>query len=145
MTNKRELKAYVRIDGSHRMVPSSLILRKNKPKVGRWEEVDAYECCNTPAATTSTTTTTQETLCLTYVISLGVREEATLYYTDCYGEEVVDELQGPYEDTICAQYGSVILTPDGIAFPLGECYTTTTTSSTTSTSSTTTTTTTIPG
>ncbi len=62
-TNKRELKAYVRFDGTGRIVPSSLILRKNKPKVGKWQEIPAYECCN-PTTTTSTTvapTTTSTT------------------------------------------------------------------------------------
>jgi len=40
-----------------------LILRKNKPKVGKWKEIPAYECCN-PTTTTSTTaapTTTTST------------------------------------------------------------------------------------
>lgn len=46
-TNKRPLKAYVRFDGSGRVVSSSLILRKNKPKVGKWKEIEGYECCNT--------------------------------------------------------------------------------------------------
>jgi hypothetical protein len=55
-TNRRDLKAYMRIDGSGRVVPSTLILRKNMPKVGKWKEVDAHECCN---PTTTTTTTTQ--------------------------------------------------------------------------------------
>jgi len=45
-TNKRPLKAYVRFDGSGRVVSSSLILRKNKPKVGKWKEIEGYECCN---------------------------------------------------------------------------------------------------
>lgn len=46
MTNKRDLKAFVRFDGSHRVVPSSLVLRRKKPKVGKWVEISAYECCN---------------------------------------------------------------------------------------------------
>lgn len=45
-SNKRDLKAYVRYDGSGRVVPGSLILRRNKPKVGKWTEVQGYECCN---------------------------------------------------------------------------------------------------
>jgi hypothetical protein len=45
-TNNRPLKAYVRFDGSGRAVSSSLIWRKNKPKVGKWKEVQGYECCN---------------------------------------------------------------------------------------------------
>jgi len=49
--NNRPLKAYVRFDGTGRIVPSSVILRKNKPKVGKWQEIPAYECCNyTPPA-----------------------------------------------------------------------------------------------
>ena len=63
----RPLKAYVRFDGTGRIVPSSLILRRKKPKVGRWVEIPAYECCNyvptsttttTSSSTSSTTTTT---------------------------------------------------------------------------------------
>lgn len=52
--NQKKLKAFVRYDGSGRVVASSLILRKNKPRVGRWFEIPTYECCND---TTSSTTT----------------------------------------------------------------------------------------
>lgn len=45
-SNKRLLKAYVRFDGSGRIVPSSVIFRKNMPKVGKWKEVQEYLCCN---------------------------------------------------------------------------------------------------
>lgn len=62
--SRKDLKAYVRFDGSGRVVPGSLILRRKMPKVGKWKEIPAYECCNptttsttTTAATTSTTTT----------------------------------------------------------------------------------------
>lgn len=61
--SKRDLKAFVRIDGSGRVVAGSLILRKSKPKVGKWQEIPAYECCvptttsTTSAAPTTTTTT----------------------------------------------------------------------------------------
>jgi hypothetical protein len=54
-TNDRPLKAYVRFDGSGRIVAGSLILRKNMPKVGKWMEIQGYQCCN---FTTTTTTTT---------------------------------------------------------------------------------------
>lgn len=53
--DKRPLKAYVRFDGTGRVVSSSLILRRKMPKVGKWVEIPAYECCN-PTTTTSTTT-----------------------------------------------------------------------------------------
>jgi hypothetical protein len=45
-SNKRLLKAYARFDGSGRIVPSSVIFRKNMPKVGKWKEVQEYLCCN---------------------------------------------------------------------------------------------------
>jgi len=45
-TNKRDLKSYVRYDGSGRVIPGSNVLRKNMPKVGKWKETQAYECCN---------------------------------------------------------------------------------------------------
>lgn len=63
-SNRRELKAFVRFDGSGRVVAGSLVLRRKKPKVGNWKEITAYECCNptttttTTAAPTTTTTTT---------------------------------------------------------------------------------------
>ena len=64
-TSKRDLKAYVRFDGQGRVVAGSLILRRNKPKVGKWQEILAYECCNPTTTTTTTvspTTTTTTTL-----------------------------------------------------------------------------------
>jgi hypothetical protein len=61
--NTRPLKAFVRFDGSGRIVAGSLTLRKNKPKVGKWKEIPAYECCNftTTTTTTATPTTTSTT------------------------------------------------------------------------------------
>jgi hypothetical protein len=44
MGSNQNLKAYVRYDGSGRVVPGSLILRRNKPKVGNWQQVQGYEC-----------------------------------------------------------------------------------------------------
>jgi hypothetical protein len=44
--NNNKLKAFVRFDGSGRIVPSSLIVQAFKPKVGNWKEIDAKECCN---------------------------------------------------------------------------------------------------
>ena len=61
MAIQRNLKAFVRYDGSGRVVAGSLILRKNKPKVGRWQEIPAYECCNYIPTTTTTTTASPTT------------------------------------------------------------------------------------
>lgn len=63
--NNQRLKAFVRFDGTGRVVAGSLILRKNKPKVGKWQEIVGYECCNPTTTTTTTvapTTTTTTTV-----------------------------------------------------------------------------------
>lgn len=68
MALQNKLKAFVRFDGSGRVIPSSLILQKSKPKVGNWKEINATQCCNDITSTTttstssSTTTTTTTTL-----------------------------------------------------------------------------------
>ena len=54
----RNLKAYVRYDGSGRVVPGSLVLRKNKPKVGNFQEVQGYQCCNSVTLTYTVTSPT---------------------------------------------------------------------------------------
>jgi len=65
MSNKRINKAYVRYDGTGRVIPGSLILNRFKPAVGNWSEIPAYECCN-PAPVVLTDTLPGE-FPLTYV------------------------------------------------------------------------------
>ena len=55
MANKKDLKAYVRYDGSGRIIAGSQILRRNKPKIGNWVQIQAWECCDPFTTTTSTT------------------------------------------------------------------------------------------
>ena len=57
----RPLKAFVRFDGSGRIVAGSLILRRKKPKVGKWVEIPAYECCNPTTTTTTSFTPVSDT------------------------------------------------------------------------------------
>lgn len=57
MTNKRDLKAFVRYDGSGRVVAGSLILRRQKPKVGKWTEIQGYQCCTDHTLTTTVAAT----------------------------------------------------------------------------------------
>lgn len=45
-SNKKDLKAYFRYDGTGRAVAGSLILNRFKPKVGNWGQTNAYECCD---------------------------------------------------------------------------------------------------
>ena len=50
MSNNRNLQAYVRYDGTGRIIPGSLILSRLKPKVGNWQPTQTYECCDTSCA-----------------------------------------------------------------------------------------------
>lgn len=56
MANQNKLKAYVRYDGTGRVIAGGPILQRFKPKVGNWVEIDASECCNYVPTTTTTTT-----------------------------------------------------------------------------------------
>jgi len=73
----RPLKAYVRFDGTGRIVPSSLILRRKKPKVGKWVEIPAYECCNYVPTTTTTSTSTSTSTSTTTTTTTAVPETTT--------------------------------------------------------------------
>jgi hypothetical protein len=55
MSINNGLKAYVRYDGTGRIVPGGPIYSRTKPKNGDWVEVDSVDCCIT-TTTTSTTT-----------------------------------------------------------------------------------------
>jgi len=61
MANQNKLKAYVRYDGTGRVIAGGPILQRFKPKVGNWVEIDASECCNYVPTTTTTTTATPTT------------------------------------------------------------------------------------
>jgi hypothetical protein len=67
MATNNKLKAYVRYDGTGRVIAGSLILQRFKPKVGNWKEIDANECCNYVPTTTTTTTVRATTTTTTTV------------------------------------------------------------------------------
>ena len=46
MATNNKLKAYVRYDGTGRVIAGGPILQRFKPKVGNWVEINANECCN---------------------------------------------------------------------------------------------------
>ena len=46
MGNLRDLKAFVRYDGSGRVVAGSLIFRRKKPTIGNFQQIQAFKCCN---------------------------------------------------------------------------------------------------
>lgn len=58
--SNQRLQAFARVDGSGRIIPSSVVFRKKKPTSGKWIAVTTYTCC-TPTTTTTTSTTTTTT------------------------------------------------------------------------------------
>ena len=130
--NKNGLKGFIRIDGSGRSVPNSLVLRKNKPKVGKWIEVNMWECCNntttstTTAAPLTTTTTTSEPVCSTYRAHGSIVARVALVYEDCEGEFHVVQIGGAEPYDFCAISYS-IQSPGTVELLDEECTITTTT------------------
>lgn len=55
--NRRTLNAYVRYDGTGRIIPGSLVLRTRKPGAGTWREISPYLCCNNSFLTTTVAAT----------------------------------------------------------------------------------------
>jgi hypothetical protein len=85
--SNNRLKAYVRYDGTGRVIAGSLILQRFKPKVGNWQEIDANECCNYVPDSTTTTTTTAALDCFCYTVDNQTAGTLEYTYTDC-GSEV---------------------------------------------------------
>jgi hypothetical protein len=56
MANQSKLKAWVRYDGTGRVISGGPIFQANKPKVGNWKQINANLCCNSESTTTTTTT-----------------------------------------------------------------------------------------
>lgn len=58
MANNQKMKAFVRYDNTGRIIPGSLVLRRNKPSSPGWVQTQAYECCDPYLLQTTTSTTT---------------------------------------------------------------------------------------
>ena len=106
MANQRNLKAFVRFDGSGRVVAGSLILRKNKPKVGRWQEIPAYECCND--VPTVLTDTIPGTFPLSYISIRIFCDESTAdtVYTNGTAADMDELIQFLNSDTGTRAFGT---------------------------------------
>ena len=96
------LKAYVRFDGTGRIVPSSLILQRFKPKDGNWQQINATQCCSdisttttttTVAPTTTTTTTVEPTTTTTTTLEPTTTTTTTTAAPGAPGNYLVDAFQ----------------------------------------------------
>tara|TARA_R110000868_G_scaffold408_2_gene3316 strand:+ start:682 stop:1077 length:396 start_codon:yes stop_codon:yes gene_type:complete len=108
--SNNRLKAYVRYDGTGRVIAGSLILQRFKPKVGNWVEIDANECCNYIPGSTTTTTTTAAPECFCYTVDNQTAGTLEYTYTDC-GSEVATT-SSINADTISIVCSSTAVTGD---------------------------------
>jgi hypothetical protein len=112
--NNNKLKAFVRFDGSGRIVPSSLIVQAFKPKVGNYQEIDAKECCNYVAPTTTSTTTVAPTTTTSTTVAPTTTTTTTVAPTTTTTTSVTITFytwflkSGPTQFSVCS--GSVNLT-----------------------------------
>jgi hypothetical protein len=127
--NNNKLKAFVRFDGSGRIIPSSLIVQAFKPKVGNWKEIDAKECCNYTTTTTTTvaptTTTTSTTITpTTTTTTTGVPINWSFDYSSVSSEVVCNGegtfLTDIYSSTSPLVNGMVLYTNSGLTIPVSD-------------------------
>ena len=107
--NNNKLKAFVRFDGSGRIVSSSLIVQAFKPKVGNYKEIDAKECCNYTTTTTTTvapTTTSTTTVAPTTTTSTTVAPTTTT--TTTAGPTVLFRT-AEFAETVCNEPATLAL------------------------------------
>lgn len=140
MSNRKDLKAYVRYDGSGRVVPSSLVLRKTMPKNGKWVEVAAYECCNPTTTTTSTTSSGFPEGCYQVILTGNIVAPTAWLLLYCGETRYTLYQQVDPVETVCLAAEPVLYSGIG-SWGYGEetCETTTTTTTAAPTTTTTTT------
>jgi uncharacterized protein (TIGR02145 family) len=79
-SKNNNLKAFIRLDGNYQIVPSSLILQKNKPVVGNWKEINIYECCN------------KSTVCINKLISTQIWTTCNLNVSTYRNGDLIPEV-----------------------------------------------------
>jgi len=120
MGNLRDLKAFVRYDGSGRVVAGSLIFRKKKPTIGNFQQVQSYQCCNFDQSTIVVTVETSFPFTYPDFVLQGNGGNDQYIYTYADSTSVADvyELAAYYNSTL--QYlgkftvvgGDLVFTPN---------------------------------
>jgi hypothetical protein len=115
--NNNKLKAFVRFDGSGRIVPSSLIVQAFKPKVGNYQEIDAKECCNYVAPTTTSTTTVTPTTTSTTTVAPTTTTTTTVIYSFEVMQCCSGTLTTAYSTSPSIIVGAFLYTNSGLTVP----------------------------
>jgi hypothetical protein len=121
MANQSKLKAYVRYDGTGRVIAGGPILQSFKPKVGNWVEINANECCNT--APTLVTDTVPGEFPLSYIsvtISCDGSGVSTVYTNGTAADmaELIEFLNNNTETRAFGTYSALNATTVQLSVPL---------------------------
>lgn len=121
MANQSKLKAYVRYDGTGRVIAGGPILQRFKPAVGNWVEINANECCN-PSPTLLTDTVPGE-FPLSYISIRIFCDESTAATVYTSGEaanmvELIEFLNSNTETRAFGTYSAVNATTVQLSVPL---------------------------
>lgn len=93
MADQFKLKAFVRIDGTGKVIPGGPIFQASKPKVGKWREINVKECCNYVPGSTTTTTSTSTSTTTTTTTSGGSTQYLKAYWLNI-GDACTTTTQG---------------------------------------------------
>ena len=123
MADQFKLKAFVRIDGSGKVIPGGPIFQAQKPKVGKWREINVKECCNyeptttTTTSSTSTTTTTTTAAVLSFIGRVGGSSNDA-----CNGSNVTLYTTGPLQFGLYPQSGIIVYSDPALTQPITSAY-----------------------
>lgn len=119
-----KLKAFVRVDGSGRVVPGTPVLQASKPKVGNWIEIPAFEgnvqTTTTTSTSTSTTTSTTSTTSTSTSTTTTTTTAGPLYYQvqvreTCEGPVLISPYVTSYVPAVIGKWYTI---PGGVIYVL---------------------------
>lgn len=89
MANNNRMKAWVRLDGSSRIVSGSIVMRLTRPVSGNWMEVPINVCCG---PSVSIDTTPEDVYISDIILSILCDDEEVLVITSSGSSTTIDEL-----------------------------------------------------
>lgn len=124
MADQFKLKAFVRIDGTGKVIPGGPIFQASKPKVGKWREINVKECCNYVPGSTTTTTSTSTSTTTTTTTSGGSTQYLKAYWLNI-GDACTTTTQGEltvYSSSPTFGPGISVFTDAALTIPVTEGY-----------------------
>ena len=116
MAQSNVIKAFTRLDGSGRIIPSSTVLRKEMPKTVKWIEIQAYECCGA-SVFLSTTPADVSLSTVVFTLTCDATDVAVATLTPTVATVTVEDVVAVLNDKI-GFYGLFSVAADGVDIEL---------------------------